>query len=926
MSPFRFYIPPVYLRLFGVKADTAFMDLWRKRNDLFGGDSEEHFKETNPKTYVEIMTAWSLLTDPETRPYQIFGASKNINAEDLNQVYCRLISQFPLLQYPECNHKISRAHMLLSNPENRLLSDFFIFDDSVWELYLLECDDEIAVRRTIEREFSGSISRQIINSTLFCYLKACQIEETKGDWEQARAYWEKAYLGWQGIFQETFIWEEMRSRVFSGKLFPSYYAQQFGEESLERIKQKLKEILIQNTLECARRACGYSVRATPHHLKFLKYFSLEQEFYRTEVARIYNQCAYLLSRENRLEEARSLLEEALSLDPHLTEIKTNLELAKSATSGMGQALRLLYQNKEKDAFELLKKILYADPQDNDAKELFVTLLHKLSHDCCRMGDFNEAYLFLSEAYKFRNDYKNELDLVLKGKQKNLLAQVLQYFQNEEYEQVIRILKDYIKRFPDQEPPRKLLTRIFNRMSMIKNRQRLWTEARDYLREAVNLEPDNETLKSNLARVDQAAENQQIANDLAIAVDLLEEGRIRDAIDILQPIYMEQRLPGPIVEEIRALLASAYFQQGLAMAKEAENATSRGSIKEAFRTAHKSISISCFLDNNEKTRQHISQLEETLPELVDEMYDPSIFPQTPGGKKHPLIQKKYYRIWRKFRIRLRIFGDTIPKILSTPIFIPLTFLPLLLICYLIVKALGCGIISALALAFLIQTAFSTFFISRIKPEKEKIFIIISIVATFLVFGDFLWIAIYQQKLPEFHIPWSKPEPKGKLGTASKPTPTPIPDKTSEPVLSETPLPPREGPGMFKPLVKLTRDLSPVSMPSITAVPTAEPTQVVSKPPAKTPAPESSTSHVGQVVEINFSIQEFVGIRQRPVPTFVYRVATKDGLATVMLDPLVYIKIPKDHLQPKVRIRAKVKVLSESDMAIYTIESPGDFHLD
>jgi tetratricopeptide (TPR) repeat protein len=928
MSPFRFYIPPVYLRLFDVKADTTILDLWGKKNDLFGGDSEEHFKKTNPKTHVEIMSAWSLLTDPEMRPYQILGASKNIYYEDLNQVYCRLVSRFPLLQFPECNHKISKAYLLLSNPEKRLLNDFFIFDDSVWELYLLECDDEIAVRRTIEREFSGSISKQIINSTLFCYLKACQIEETKGDWELARSYWEKAYLGWQGIFQETFIWEEMRSRVLAGKIFSPFHSQNFNEESLERIRQKLRDILIQNTLECARRACGYSVRATPHHLKFLKYFSLEQESYRSEAARIYNQCAYLLSLDNRLEEARSLLEEALTLDPHLTEIKTNLELAKTATSGMGQALRLLYQNKERDAFELLKKILNEDPQDNDAKELFVTLLHKLSHDSSRMGDYNEASLFLSEACKFRSDYKNELEFVLKARQKNLLAQVLQYLQNEEYEQVIRILKDYIRRYPDQAPPRALMARILNRMAIIKDHQRLWLEARELLREAINLEPDNEVLKSNLERIDQAAENQQIANDLANAAKLIEEGRSKDAINLLQPIDSEQTLPGPIVEEMRLLLASAYFQQGLAMKKEAENATSRGAIREAFFTAHQYMTISCFLNNSEVTRGHVTQLEETIPELVDEQYDPSIFPQPPGGKRRPFVQKKYYRMWRKFRIRVRIFLEFIPKILSTPILIPLTLLPIFGLSYLIVKMLGCGILSALVLALLIQSALSTFFISKIKPEKEKLLLLLSIVSIFLVFGDFLWISMYQQKMPDFSSLFNRQPPDTGTRKPPKPVPTPTPERTSEPVLRETPLPTSEDPGLIQPLATSTPEETPDSVSPVSPVLTPESTKIASQSPEQTPEQtpiaKSTPSQVGQNIEISFSIQELVGIRQSPTPAFVYRITTKDGLATLIMDPLVYIKIPKGNLESGAKIRANVKVLNESDMSVYVIESPKEFH--
>jgi len=438
-----------------------------------GGQEEDNFQKTNPKTYVEIRSAWSLLTDPETCPYLILGVSKNILQEELSLVYTRLVSHFPMLLSAECNQKISQSFAILGDPEKRLFIDFFTFDDSLWRLWFLETEDEIAIRREIEKEFSGSISHQIINSTLFCYLNACHIEESKGDFEQARSFWKKAYLGWQGIFQEAFIWEEMRNRILGAGLFSKSTISRFDDAALERVKQRLKNVLIGNSLDRAQKALQHSIQATMNHLNFLKYFRSEDSQQRTTIARIYNHCAYLLSREGRLEEARSLLEQSLGFDPLLTEAKTNYELIQSATSGLGQALRFLSHHKEKEALEILQKILQQNPHDSDAKELFVTLLHKLSHDACQSGDYEEAFSYISRACEFREDYKGELELVLRLKQKNILLKVSQYIQNEEYEQATRILRDYVKLYPDQDQPKKLLAHVLNQVAILKNRQRLW---------------------------------------------------------------------------------------------------------------------------------------------------------------------------------------------------------------------------------------------------------------------------------------------------------------------------------------------------------------------------------------------------------------------------------------------------------------------
>jgi|GEM_PF-568812 len=925
MSLFHFYTPPVYLKLFGVKPESNLFDLWQKRKDLMGGQTEEHFKQNNPKTYIEINTAWALLTDPETSPYKILGVSKNIDGGELDLVYNDLICRFPLIQEPKCNRKITRAYAILINPEKRLLIDFFMFDDSLYDLYFLENDDEIAVRRLIEREFSGSIFKQILNSTLFCYLKACQIESSKGDFDQARAFWEKAYLGWQGIFQEAFIWEEFRTRAVSGKLFPHSF-HTFSDDSMEQLKVDLKTILIENSLDRAFKALEHSVQATLHHLDFLKGFNIEQETYRTQIARIYNQCAYLLSQEDRLEESRGLLEVAKSLDPDLTEAKTNLELAQTATSGIGQALRMLSQNNEIGAMELLGKILESNPENNDARELFVTLLLKMSHECCRVADFEKAYHYISKAAALREDCKQEHELVIRCLQKGILGEVLQYLQNEEYDQVIRILREYTKDYPDQEVPKKLLSRVLNLTAIIRNRQHKWTEARDLLREALFLESDNDVFASNLARVDKAAENQQVANDLSKAKTLMEEGNPKEAIDLLLPLYTELSLPSGIVEDMRLFLSRAYFQYGMIIVKEAENATSRGAIEEAFISAHRVLTISDFLDSQDNTLHQINQLEEAVPELLDQEYDASVFPQARGERRRPRIRRKRSRIPGKIKSKIRILFDILPKIFSTPIFLPLTFLPLLLISYLLMKSFGGDFLSGLVLALMVQCTLSCFSISKIKPERKKLLIVLSGIAALLAVGDFYWVGILDQKLPSvmgFFVRQRplKPTPTQKP-LVPKSTPSlKIPTPSMTP-FSEVP----EGPGFFRPLFEVGKLLPAVSSSQLASASTQTraPEPEISSTPIITATP--TPSMLGQFVEIEFTIQEFIGVRQKPSPAFLYRINTRKGVASLLIDPLVYIKIPKVDLAKKGWHKARAKVLSESEVHIYSMESPGDFHVE
>ena len=906
------------------------MDLWQKKNDLMGGQDEENFQKTNPKTHVEIRSAWSLLTDPGACPYLVLGVSKNILQEELTLVYTRLVSHFPMLLYPECNQKISRAFANLGDPEIRLFIDFFTFDDSLWHLWFLETEDEIAIRREIEKEFSGSISHQIINSTLFCYLKACQIEETKGDFEQARSFWKKAYLGWQGIFQEAFIWEEMRNRIIGGGLFHKNIITRFNDASLERVRQRLMNLLIDNSLDRAQMALPHSIQATLNHLIFLKRFQIDDPSQRSAIARVYNHCAYALSREGRLEEARSLLEQSLAYDPDLGEAITNFELIKTATSGLGQALRFLSHHKEKEALELLQKMVKQNPNDSDAKELFVALLHKMSHDACRTGEYEEAFSYLSQACGFREDFKSELELILKLKQKNILLKVSQYIQNEEYEQATRILRDYIKSYPDHVQAKSLLAHILNQVAILKNRQRLWTEARECLKEALYIDPDNEILKANLARVDKAAENQQIANDLSQASRLIQEARSKEAIDLLQPLYTGQILPRPIRDEVCQLLASAYLDQAMAMMREAENAASQRAHRASLFSAHLSLVISDFLHPLESVKKHIAMLEQTLPDLVDQEYSPTVFPQVPGARRHAVSRSRFSRFWKKTKIRIKMGFDLLPKFLSTPHFIPFSLIPLAGICLFLVSLAGGTIVSALVLALFLQGAISLYFIAWIKPPKKKILLLFSILACVLVLGGLAWIVFLKGRIPDRNSVFqyfTKPFASKRI-SAPPPSKTPKPPQQT-PVPIMTPLSGKsEGPGFFAPIWNLSGKIfqqkkivsvAPLVAPAKTLTPEPTPTSA----PSQTPGPGSSK--IGQTIELSFIIQEFIGIRQKPTPAFMYAVTTQGGVATLLLDPLVYIKMPKDKLEQKGWQKARVKVIVEGEINVYSLESPSDFSL-
>jgi tetratricopeptide (TPR) repeat protein len=720
----------------------------------------------------------------------------------------------------------------------------------------------------------------------------------------------------------------MRNRIISGGLFPKTTTSRFNDASLERVRQRLKNILIDNSLDRAQMALQHSIQATLNHLDFLKRFQIEDPAQRSAIARVYNHCAYLLSREGRLEEARPLLEQSLAFDPDLVEAVTNFELIQSATSGLGQALRLLSHHKEKDALEMLQKILQQTPQDSDAKELYTTLLHKISHDACRSGEYEEAFSYLSLGCEFRDDYKNELELVLRLKQKNILLKVSQYIQNEEYEQATRILRDYIKSYPDQIQAKKLLAHILNQVAILKNRQRLWTEARECLKEALYLDPENETLKSNLARVDKAAENQQIANDLSQASRLIQESRSKEAIDLLQPLYTGQYLPPPIRDEIRRLLGSAYSQKGMAMMREAENAASQGAVRDLLFSAHLSLVIADFLHPLDTVKSHIAMLEQTLPDLVDQQYDSTVFPQAPGARRHAVTRSRLSRFRKKMKIRIRMGFDLLPRILSTTHFIPFFLIPLAGACVLLVSLLGGTIASALLLALFIQGAVSLYFIAEIKTEKKTVLLLLSVFACILVFGNLAWIVFLKGKMPDFaglFRFFAKPATPTQI-VAPPPSKTPKhPEKTPIPVI--TPVPGKStGPGFFAPIWDLSGKIFQEKKPAstISQIPPVKPTG--SKPaPVPSPTAGPTPSLTGKTIELSFIIQQFIGIRQKPTPAFMYEITTQGGVGTLLFDPLVYIKISKDKLEQKGWQKARVKVITEGEINVYSIESPSDFSL-
>ena len=54
-------------------------------------------------------------------------------------------------------------------------------------------------------------------------------------------------------------------------------------------------------------------------------------------------------------------------------------------------------------------------------------------------------------------------------------------------------------------------------------------------------------------------------------------------------------------------------------------------------------------------------------------------------------------------------------------------------------------------------------------------------------------------------------------------------------------------------------------------------------------------------------------------FVYRIQTPKGPATLLMDPLVYIKISKEGLMDAAGFSAEVKVIQDQGMPIYQLES-------
>ena len=879
-----------------------------------GGLEEKEFQESNPKTYAEINAAWSLLTDYETQPYLILGVSKDNSLEQIQASFVKLHSHFPPLLFPDDNFKISRAYGLLVNPEHRIFVDFFSFDESLWNLWLLEEDNEISVRREIEKQFSGSICKQIINSTLFCYLKACHIEETKQDFDLSGSFWKKAYLGWQGILQEGFIWEDLRERVLKGQLFSRFSIGRFDDDCIQRIKDRLTQLLVDNAVDRCMKTLKHSVQATIDHLKFLKYFPVREPQQRKAIARMYNQCAFILSRDGRLEEARELLEEALRLDPDLVEGKTNYELARSATSGIGQALRLLTRKKEQEARELLQKVVDENPEDNDARELFATLQHKMAREAYRDGLFNEAFTLLSSASQYRDTYQEELNLVKRARQKALLIEAMQFFKNEEYERAISILRKYITEYPDQNEPKVFLARLLNRLAIAKNRQRQWLEARNRMNEALLLEPENEVFRSNLAQVEKAAENQQTANDITRAIEMVEEGRPKEAINLLEPIYTRQVMPPAITEEIRKVLASAYLAQGKARAKEVKNAVSKGEMEEAFESAHASITIADFLESGDEVRENLAMLEDALPTLLDKVYDESLFPQPPSGDRKLVIKHQKQRMWKKKQGRARNLVSSYFKRVFSTIRIPLLCLPVAVGFFLLCRFLGGDMPSSLAGGLLFELGGISLFMVQKMGKKGKPFLILFLVCLVLALGNLGRLSLYRRVPTKPRRISPRKPPDGPRQPEKTPVETPVPTLTP---FQEIP----EGPGFFYPITALfKKGFGPRTRPVAIKDPDKTPEPARTPTPAPTPTPKPS--RVGKTVDIKLMVQNFIGVRQDPRPVFLYRITTPDGPATLILDPLVYIKIQKDKLEPGQWKNARVRVIREEAVNIYELQSPSD----
>ncbi len=910
MATFKFYISPIYYRLFGVKPGISLQHLWDKKSLYYAGQNEEEFRKNNPKTFLQISEAWNLLSDPETQPYRILGIGKDATPDQIRINFTELSSRFPAPLFPEVNAKISQALAILYDPEKRLFVDFFTFDDNVWNLYLLDNDNEIEVRREIEKQFSGATYRQIINSTLYCYLKACHIEHTDGDRAVAASFWKKAYLGWQGILQESFIWEELRQHVLRDGLFSAENARSFDDETMSRVKSRLGKALVFNALERCRHALSYSVQGALDHLGFLKYLDIQEPQERTAVARMYNQCAYVVSRESRMDDASALLQEALRLDPDLPEAATNMGLIRTATSDMGYALRLLAEGKDREALDLLKKALAADPGNNDVMELLCAIYHKLSHDACRRKDYFSAIELLTDAGQHRKDLAEELKILHSARQSILLSDIIQYLENEEYEPAVRYLIDFLGHYPAQAGPRKLLLRVLNRLAIRKNSQRLWVDARDLLKQAADLEPDNEIIQNNLALVEKTAENQQIADELSQAAESIEKGKPRAAIDILQPVYTQQTLPPAVRDEIRRVLARAYFEQGMLMAREAETAVSRGAIKEAFESAHSCLTVSEFLDSKPECRTNLRRLEDALPELIDREYPSDIFPRPFGEAGQPVIRKRSKSLMRKLKSRMKTPIEFINVAFTVPKLMPVTFLPLLLISLFVVRIFGGGIIRSILLASCMQVCLSSWMIASLSEKKPVRLVTLSTLGLLLALFNIAHLAfLTAPTVPDRATP--------KPGTTPMPTPTPMPTVFYEPK-------PGAGPGLLAPFqspFKASGENLVKKWVEAKRIPAATPTPRLTPKPASTPriTPTPPPGLIGKTIPISFSIRQFDGIRQEPFPMFVYRIQTPKGPATLLMDPLVYIKIPKEGLMDAAGFSAEVKVIQDQGMPIYQLES-------
>lgn len=914
MKYIPFYIPPQFYRLFSLKPGVNYNYLKKKKDVFFAEQSEEQFRENNPKTYHEVTSAWEVLTNPLTSPYLILGAHKETTLEQLERNYSDLIAKYPLSQNSEAYEKISHALGILEDPEDRVFVNFFTFDESVWDLALLESDNEIEVRRRIEMEFSGDISRQIINSTIYCYYKALQIEEEEEDREKAASFWKTSYLGWQGILNEGFLWEEIRNRVETSNIYHENVARGFDDDSIGRIKKRLRAILIENAVRRCIKVLPESVDGALEHLKFLKFIGIESSENRKIVARMYNQCAYRFSLEGRLDEIEKLLEESLRLDPQLTEAQSNLEIIHSATSGTGQALRHLATGNEEEAAALLRAIIKENPDNQHARDLLGAVLHKSAHEAFSKDEISLARAMLEEAVQYREDLAEELDIIRKKEKSETLSRAIHNLENQEWESATRFLKDFYDKYPEEKTAGKLLAAVYNRVALLRKDNREWVKAKDNIKKSLEIEPDNEIYRENLSRIERTAEKQQVASDIARAVELTENDKPEESIEILQPIYTEQKLPLTVENEVRESLAEAYIKRGIQLIHEAESAVSRGSIKEAFESAHKHFTIADFLNRSEDSEQNLSRLEDALPELMDKKYEERIYPQPPGKKRKIVRRGGLLRILRS---RIRGPVEFLQVAFTVPKMMPLVFFPLLIISLLVmVLILNGGFLWGILLALLIHASLSAFFINRLNEEKRKSMTLLTIfagLAALAVLG-FSIMPPMQKTIKKPVSPKKTPEP----------TPTPLP------AVNYFPKDP-DAPGFFAPVLdglakrvallgKSAESASGNQEEQLSAgTPTPRPTTT----PEPTPTPTPSV--VGRSIEIAFQIKNFLGVRQGNNPVFMYSITTPQGTATLIMDPLVYIKLPKNQLSEGGRVKAKVKVVRDIGHRLYSLESPGDFDI-